>query len=86
MAVAYSGDGKILMTGSEDKTARLWDGPRLLADEVEQVVLRAQLMTGMELDERGTVRELDVASWLERKRRLDAWVAPSMPAGRRPAS
>jgi len=81
VAVAFSADGKALMTGSDDKTARLWDGPSLLADEVEQIVLRAQLMTGMELDERGTVRELDVASWLERKRRLDAWVAPPIPAG-----
>jgi WD40 repeat protein/serine/threonine protein kinase len=80
-AVRFSADGKVLLTGSDDKTARLWDGPSLLTDEVEQVVLRAQLMTGMELDERGIVRELDVASWLERKKRLDAWVAPLIPAG-----
>jgi eukaryotic-like serine/threonine-protein kinase len=86
LAVAFSADGKVLMTGSDDKTARLWDGPSLLADEVEQVVLRAQLITGMELDERGTVRELDVASWLERKKRLDAWIAPALPGGHRPTS
>jgi WD40 repeat protein/serine/threonine protein kinase len=79
VAVAFGPGGKVLITGSDDKTARLWDGPSLLQGELEQIVLWAQLITGMELDERGTVRELDVPAWLDRKKRLDAWAAPLVP-------
>jgi WD40 repeat protein len=86
LSVAYSPNGKVLLTGSEDQTARLWDGPGFLADEIERFVLRAQLMTGMELDERGTIRELDAATWLERKKRLNAWDALPVPAERQPGS
>ena len=51
------------MTGSRDKTARLWPIPGPLKGEVERISLWAEVVTGMDLDDAGTVRVLDAEAW-----------------------
>jgi WD40 repeat protein len=46
----FRNDGKILATGSWDKTTRLWDMPAPLEEDVEQLVRSVQVATGLELD------------------------------------
>ena len=66
IAVALSSDGKIALTGSYYKSARLWKLARF-ADDPERIDLWAQLITGIEADEHGNARALSAAKWQERK-------------------
>jgi WD40 repeat protein/serine/threonine protein kinase len=70
MAVACSPDGSTLVTGSDDRTARLWPVPVPLGQGVEQLVAWVQVVTGLELDADGVVHELDDAAWKQRRQRL----------------
>ena len=69
-AVAFSPDGKTVITGSRDKTARLWDVAAALPDELERVATWVEVLTGLELDEMGSARVLDNATWLRRREKL----------------
>ena len=77
--MAYSPDGKTLLTGSRDKTARLWTPPAPVEGEVERMVLWTQVLTGLELDADGVARVLDAATWQERRRPLDERGGPPLP-------
>jgi len=68
-AAALSADGKTALTGSGDKTARLWQLARL-ADDPERIALWAQVITGIEADPFGNARVLSADEWHERKARL----------------
>jgi WD40 repeat protein len=68
--VAYSPDGKTILTGSRDKTARLWTPPAPVEGEVERMALWTQVMTGLELDADGVARVLDAPTWQRRRQRL----------------
>src|SRR5262249_14363826 len=75
--VALSADGKIALTGSSyDKTARVWHVPQPLAGDPERIRLWAQVITGMETDDYGTIRVLDAATWQERRQRLQKLGGP----------
>ena len=74
--MAFSPDGRFLLT-SDLSTARLWDAPAPLPDDVPRLAAWVEAATGLELDERGSIRVLDRAAWLERRR---GW---SSSAGRR---
>jgi WD40 repeat protein len=58
--------------------ACLWKVPEPVADEVPRIVLWTQVLTGMELDSRGTVRVLDAAAWKDRRRRLEEAGGPPL--------
>jgi WD40 repeat protein len=75
-AVAFSPDGKTVLTGSHDKTARLWHAPRPIEGDPERILLRAQVITGLELDEYGDTRGLDAATWEQRRQRLQELGGP----------
>ena len=74
--LAFSPDGKTVLTGSLDNTARLWRVPSLPEHNPERIILWAQLVTGLELDEYGGTRVLDTASWEQRRRRLQELGGP----------
>jgi hypothetical protein len=74
--VAFSPDGKTVLTGSDDKTARLWRVPRPIEGDPERILLWAQVITGLELDEFGGRRGLDAATWETRRQRLQELGGP----------
>jgi WD40 repeat protein/serine/threonine protein kinase len=71
-AVACCPDGKTFLTGSDDRTARLWQAqaPLPLEAPVEQIVLWAQVVTGMELDRNGLTSAMNVQTWRRCRQRL----------------
>jgi len=69
--VACAPRDRMVLTGSADKKARLWPLAVPLEGEPERVMLWAQVVTGMELDDNGTVRWLDAPTWEERRQRLE---------------
>jgi WD40 repeat protein len=56
-------DGATLATCSDDGTVCLWTLPGCVLDEPAEVARRAALLTGLSLDDKGTVRILDPAAW-----------------------
>jgi WD40 repeat protein len=75
-AVAFSPAGKTVLTESYDKTARLWRVPRPIEGDPERIVLWAQVITGLELDDYGGTRFLDAATWEQRRQRLQELGGP----------
>jgi hypothetical protein len=75
-AVAFRPDGRAVLTGSRDKTARQWRLPPPLAGDPDRITCWLQVLTGMELDEREALRLLDAGSWQERRRQLQEWGGP----------
>jgi WD40 repeat protein/serine/threonine protein kinase/tetratricopeptide (TPR) repeat protein len=76
--VAFSLDGRFLLA-SDSRTTRLWDTPALLPDDVSRLAAWVEAATGLQLDERGTIRVLDRAAWLERRQRLEQLGGPPPP-------
>jgi WD40 repeat protein len=68
---AFSPDGRRFATGSSDQTARLWNTPVPLDGEPENILLRTEVLTGLELDGSEALKVLDAATWQERRRRLE---------------
>jgi WD40 repeat protein len=71
--------GPVLVTGSEDKTARLWQLPAPVQGRVEQIARWVQVMTALELDDQGTVRPLEASRWETRRRQLKEPGGPPLP-------
>ena len=75
-SVGFSPDGRRIVTGSFDKTARLWKIPQPVRGDPERILLWAQVITGLELDEHGVVRALDADTWQQRRQRLQELGGP----------
>lgn len=69
--VVFTPDGKQLLTASFDRSVRAWELPIATADDADQEVLKIQVLTGMELDTDGLFRDLDAATWRERRAALN---------------
>jgi WD40 repeat protein len=80
-AVAYSPDGKTVLTGSTGNSARLWDVLEL-PDSHERIATWVQVITGLNLDDRGTVSVMDSANRHERREMLDKLGGQPMTASR----
>jgi WD40 repeat protein len=78
-AVTFSPDGKALLTGSRDATARLWSVPAPVPGQVAQITTWAQVLTCLELDEFDEVRVLDAETWQQRRERLRELGGPPLP-------
>jgi hypothetical protein len=68
--VAFSPDGQTVLTGSRDKTARLWDVVPPAADDPERLRLSVEVRTGFFLNANGMREKLSQAQWLERQAQL----------------
>jgi eukaryotic-like serine/threonine-protein kinase len=78
-AAQFSPDGRWVLTGSADATARLWRVPMPLQGKADRLKLWAEVNTGMELNESGTVLYLDAEKWLQRRQRLQEFERPAAP-------
>ncbi|MBV8611553.1 MAG: hypothetical protein JO034_29430, partial [Singulisphaera sp.] len=67
VAVAFRPDGRAVLTGSFDKTARLWSLPSPVRGDVGRLRTWVQVLTGVELDAQGDYRVLDTATWQRRR-------------------
>jgi tetratricopeptide (TPR) repeat protein len=74
-AVAFSPDGRTILTGCYDKAARLWDVSEL-PDNQERISTWVEVITGLGLDELGSVSVLDNSTWRERRERLETQGGP----------
>jgi WD40 repeat protein len=75
-ALAFTGGGTSLWTGCGDRHARLWTLPPLeLPGDAGRLRLWCQVITGMELSERGGVEVLSVPVWRARRDQLRGEVA-----------
>jgi Flp pilus assembly protein TadD len=70
LAVAFSPDGKAVLTGSRDGTARFWQMPVAVKGSVKRIQLWTQVLTGMEMDDHGSLLVLDAKTWQRRRRQL----------------
>ena len=73
--VAFGPDGRSVLMGGE-RIARVWDAPAALPDDPPRLAAWAEAATGLELDERGSIRVLDYSAWLERRRYLEQLGGP----------
>jgi hypothetical protein len=68
--VAFGPDGKFAVTASCDNTARVWNLPLPWEGSPELIALSVTVLTGMEVEESGTVPLLDPESWRQRRQLL----------------
>ena len=73
--VSFSPDGRFLLT-SDGRTARLWDAPAPLSGDLPRLAAWVEAATGLELDDRDSIRVLDGDTWRDRKRRLEQLGGP----------
>src|SRR5262249_1046849 len=70
-------DGRrVLVTGSEDRTARVWEIADPLDDPAGRVMLALQVANGMTLDPPGVAESVDAAPGLRLRRELGAAGGP----------
>ena len=60
----------ILVSAGEDMTARVWEVPPPLDERPEQIMLSAQVATGMRLDQETVADSLAPATWRQLRQKL----------------
>jgi tetratricopeptide (TPR) repeat protein len=74
-SLAFSADGRSLLAGGVT-SARIWDAPAPLPDDVPRVAAWVEAAVGLRLDEQGSIQVLDGSAWLERRRILEQLGGP----------
>ncbi len=74
--VVFGPDSRWVATASLDHAVRLWPVPRPLEAAGDQTVLRAQVLTGAELDASGGLHVLGVPAWHARRQAPTASALP----------
>jgi WD40 repeat protein len=69
VSIGFSPNGKTILTRALEGS-RLWDVPEPIPDDLPRITLWVQVMTGMELDDQGSVRSLDGVTWRQRRKQL----------------
>jgi WD40 repeat protein len=77
--VDFHPDGRLLLTGCWDTTARFWSVPEPVQGDAERIRLWVELLTGLELDVHGGVRDLPADTLAQRRRRLEGLDGPPFP-------
>jgi eukaryotic-like serine/threonine-protein kinase len=75
--VAFSPDGRFLLT-RDAITTQIWNAPVPMPADAARLAAWAETVTGLTLDERGSIRIVDNATWLERRHRLDQFGGPPL--------
>jgi WD40 repeat protein len=75
----FSHDGKNILTATQDQVTRSWAVPTEAAGSARELELRAQIATGMELEENGGIHILDAAEWRSRRKALNHAINSSDP-------
>jgi WD40 repeat protein len=70
-AMVLHPDGSTLLATSSDALVHRWRVPRPVTEKPELLMLRAQVLTGMELDVEGVVRTLAPDVWRQRRQHLE---------------
>ncbi|HTU21245.1 MAG TPA: serine/threonine-protein kinase [Gemmataceae bacterium] len=78
-ALACHPASRTVLTGGEDKTARLWRQPPPWTNDVQRARLCVEVSTGLVLDANGVVRLLDADSWQRRCQALQEQGGPPIP-------
>ncbi|HEY2252534.1 MAG TPA: hypothetical protein VGH74_15780, partial [Planctomycetaceae bacterium] len=78
-SVAFSPDGRTMLTASVDGSAQFWDVPVPLAGEVERIILWTQVITGLSLEDDGVLNVLNAQSWGLRSKQLADLPGPALP-------
>jgi eukaryotic-like serine/threonine-protein kinase len=65
--IALSPDGKTLATASDDGTAKVWAVPAPVAEEPEELNGWVQTLTGLTMDDRGSIGVLTAKDWQSRR-------------------
>jgi Flp pilus assembly protein TadD len=73
--VAFSPDGKTILSASWDEVARLWNTAEL-PDDLPRLKVWVETLTGLELNEQSGIRVLDASAWTGRRRRLHQMGGP----------
>ena len=73
---AFSPDGKLVLTGSWDGSARLWEVPEPIADEPERIIAWVEVMTGLRVGLNDSGDMLTAEQWTGRKKDLDRLGGP----------
>jgi WD40 repeat protein len=73
MAVAFNPDGKTVLTGSGDNTARLWLSPPQLSENIDPTRLKlwVECVVNMYLNEQELLLQLSTEEWFKRRLQLD---------------
>jgi WD40 repeat protein len=74
--VAFTPDGKRMMSFSTNGEFRAQDVPSLLPGDAERIRCWVEILTGMELDAEGTIHDLSAEALQERRERLRALGGP----------
>jgi WD40 repeat protein len=67
--LAFAADGRTVLVGARE-IVRLWDVKPASAGTVRELILAAQVLTGLEITSDGTLRALDGSAWQQRRVRL----------------
>jgi tetratricopeptide (TPR) repeat protein len=81
VCVTFSPDGRFILM-SDSSGFRRWDAPVPVPDDLPRLATWVEAATGLELDNRGSVRVLDGAAWAERRRRLSELGGPPLAVSR----
>ena len=61
--VAFGPDGRSVLTACVDGKARVWDIPPSARVSIQELLLWTNVITGLELDQNGSVSCLDIEAW-----------------------